>query len=142
MKLSNYFFIYIIVRIKCNRCGKGNDNLFNHQNSYNNRNNIISQINQRNDIGEGLNEIYYCPFMKARIFLKGNNKEDEIKDNIKNRRPFIERPGDWICYNCQNLNFQFRTNCNRCHIPKTENQKLIQNLEMNRNMMNINNNFQ
>ena len=80
--------------------------------------------------------------MKARIFLKGNNKEDEIKDNIKNRRPFIERPGDWICYNCQNLNFQFRTNCNRCHIPKIENQKLIQNLEMNRNMMNINNNFQ
>ena len=41
------------------------------------------------------------------------------------KKPFIERPGDWICSNCQNLNFSFRTNCNRCHLPKNEKQKNI-----------------
>ena len=86
------------------------------------------------DIGEGMNEIYYCPMMKAKIFLQGNN----IDPNLRNKKQqFIERPGDWICYNCQNLNFTFRTNCNRCHMPKIENMKLIHNLE---NMMNVNQN--
>ena len=92
-----------------------------------------------NEIGEGVNEIYYCPLMKARIILKGNNQEKEVKDNYKNRKQFKERPGDWVCYNCQNLNFTFRTNCNRCHLSKIENQKLMQDLEMRRYMVNINN---
>jgi hypothetical protein len=24
------------------------------------------------------------------------------------------RDGDWICFNCNNLNFSFRKKCNRC----------------------------
>lgn len=108
------------MRIKCNRCGKKNDNLFGNNNYH-----------HKNEIGEGLNEIYYCPFMKAKIFLGKNNQKNNIK--------FIERPGDWICYNCQNLNFKFRMNCNRCHMSKLNNKNLIQNLEKNRNMMNMNN---
>lgn len=51
---------------------------------------------------------------------KGNKKSNKCK------KPFIERPGDWICCNCQNLNFAFRTNCNRCHLSKAENQKIMQ----------------
>ena len=91
-----------------------------------------------NEIGEGMNEIYHCPLMKARIMLKGNNnQEKEINNN--NRRQFMERPGDWICYYCQNLNFTFRNNCNRCHVPRIESQRLIQKLEMNQGMININN---
>jgi hypothetical protein len=57
-------------------------------------------------------------------------------DEIKFKKPFIERPGDWICFNCYNLNFAFRTNCNRCHITKKNNQFLIKKA---RNMF-INNN--
>ena len=45
-----------------------------------------------NEIGEGVNEIYYCPLMKARITLKGNNQEKYNKDNFKNRKQYIERP--------------------------------------------------
>jgi len=26
------------------------------------------------------------------------------------------REGDWICLNCNNLNFSFRKKCNRCKI--------------------------
>ena len=48
---------------------------------------------------------------------KGNKKNNKCK------KPFIERPGDWICCNCQNLNFAFRTSCNRCHITKSDNEK-------------------
>ena len=44
----------------------------------------------------------------------------------KPKKKLIERPGDWICCNCKNLNFAFRTNCNRCHLTKSENQKYFQ----------------
>ena len=139
---SKYLIILfnIIVRIKCNRCGKKNDNLFNQQNSYGTRGgnaNINMMYHPMNEIGEGMNEIYHCPLMKAKIFLKGNNTQEN-----DNRKPFNERPGDWICYNCQNLNFTFRTNCNRCHISKIQNQKLIHDLEMQKYLMNINNHHQ
>ena len=36
----------------------------------------------------------------------------------KKIKPFIERSGDWFCFNCKNLNFAFRVVCNRCHISK------------------------
>lgn len=94
----------------------------------------MNQFQPMNEIGEGINEINHCPLMKARIILNGNNKENKNKD----RKQFIERTGDWICFNCQNLNFAFRTNCNRCHISKIENQQFIQNLGLNGNI----NNFQ
>ena len=86
-----------------------------------------------------MNEIYHCPFMKARIFLGGKNQENNLNNNnFNNKKTFIEKPGDWICNNCQNLNFSFRTNCNRCHISKSENQKSNQNFQMNGYINNMN----
>ena len=38
---------------------------------------------------------------------------------------FSERAGDWTCLHCQNLNFAFRTQCNRCHLPKEKSESLI-----------------
>ena len=117
MKVRFLFFIFHyynnIVRIKCNRCGKGNDNILNLQQQQLNR-----RQNMR-DNGEGRFDIYYCPLMKAKISLQRN-----MESNLRNKnQQFIERPGDWICAKCQNLNFAFRTNCNRCHLPKNEKQK-------------------
>jgi len=43
--------------------------------------------------------------------LKIGNKEFNEKQ-INNKK------GDWICLNCRNLNYSFRTFCNRCKIPK------------------------
>lgn len=30
------------------------------------------------------------------------------------------RPGDWVCHTCGNNNYSFRTNCNKCTIPKPQ----------------------
>ena len=36
----------------------------------------------------------------------------------KPKKKLIERPGDWYCAYCNNLNFAFRKECNRCRLPK------------------------
>jgi len=38
----------------------------------------------------------------------------------KSKKPFSERPGDWVCIKCKNLNFSFRNSCNRCETTKIE----------------------
>ena len=50
-------------------------------------------------------------------FSHNNNEHFKRKLN----RPFTEREGDWICFKCKNLNFAFRTICNRCHEAKNKN---------------------
>jgi len=47
-------------------------------------------------------------------------------DNNKLKKPFLERPGDWVCIKCKNLNFAFRNSCNRCHTLKTESNLLFE----------------
>jgi hypothetical protein len=46
-----------------------------------------------------------------------NKKKDE---NKKNKKKVKERKTDWLCLNCQNLNYGFRKNCNRCQIQRKE----------------------
>ena len=79
---------------------------------YNNNVNIGANNNQNI-----LNNYFYKSF--EGYYNSQNNNEFKFK------KPLIERPGDWICFNCHNLNFAFRTNCNRCHITKKYNQSLI-----------------
>jgi hypothetical protein len=47
-----------------------------------------------------------------------------FKADEKIKRPFTEKMGDWVCFCCKNLNFSFRTTCNRCSISKLDNAKL------------------
>jgi hypothetical protein len=49
----------------------------------------------------------------------------------KKMRPFTERSGDWICKNCKNLNFAFRTECNRCKLPKKDAVEIPKNKDIN-----------
>ena len=48
------------------------------------------------------------------------NKKNYIKKK-KKKKPFDRRKGDWYCPKCNNLNFAFRINCNRCKMPKPNN---------------------
>jgi hypothetical protein len=82
------------------------------------------KFNQKpNKIGE--NEIYY----------NKNNVEPEKKEE-KCKKPFEIREGDWTCEFCYNLNFAFRTKCNRCGVIKDF-------LQIKNNLsLNTNDNFQ
>ena len=64
----------------------------------------------------------YSPISNNNNYYKDKGDKGNKKNN-KGKKPFIERPGHWICNNCQNLNFSFRNNCNRCNLSKNKNQK-------------------
>lgn len=68
-----------------------------------------------------------CP-----VFITQIRENDFIPKLVKRKsRPFYERSGDWICNECKNLNFAFRTCCNRCKKPKGKAQEI--NLDDDRN---------
>lgn len=55
---------------------------------------------------------------------KNNNNKNLSNKSINNskgqanKKHFDKRKGDWLCPECNNLNFAFRIVCNRCHLPK------------------------
>ena len=66
----------------------------------------------------------------SKSFEGYNNNSKNNSDEYKCKKPFIERPGDWICFNCHNINFAFRTKCNRCHITKNNNKILFKRSQL------------
>ena len=52
------------------------------------------------------------------IFFNNIPKFGYNKTFKRKGKPFTEREGDWVCHSCKNLNFAFRVECNRCHLPK------------------------
>lgn len=114
------------MRYSCYKCEKININLLNRQGSLSD-NDLIS-IDQRlypnlpinnNNINSSTNE---C----QNIINNYNSKSFEgccgsrNNNDFKTKKPLVEKPGDWICINCHNLNFSFRTKCNRCHLAKKQ----------------------
>jgi hypothetical protein len=81
------------------------------------------------DINNINDELYYL--INNRLF-DGNGNESFNKYNFKNyvenknrithkKYKFPrEKKEDWVCPLCHNLNYSFRTICNRCKIPKKE----------------------
>ena len=57
---------------------------------------------------------------KEKISIDDNVYKNKTKKINSRKKVFKERKGDWICFNCNNLNFSFRTQCNRCKISKNE----------------------
>ena len=114
------------MRIECNRCKKNqnsNQLFFNSNNesstslnsTKNNyvRNKLLNE-NFNNNIDNNFFDNMY-PMKYSHSYSPKNKKRNNVKRKKKH-----------FCFNCDNLNFGFRTNCNRCQLTKTENQKIIQ----------------
>ena len=57
------------------------------------------------------------------IDLNKQNKPKQKKTKKEKVKNFVERENDWVCFYCQNLNFSFRENCNRCNAYKNDSEK-------------------
>ena len=96
----------------------------------------VEMFGRRGWICEGCNNFNYesrkkcnrCKIpkkpLKKTVIL--DNKGNKIIDNIMN----TNHKDDWNCYNCGNINYAFRLNCNRCqskreNFPNNENQNEI-----------------
>ena len=131
-KLFNFIYYLKIVRNICHKCGKININLLNNKGAFSD-NNIISLEqkffsnfpNYNNNRKFGMNNQNMINNYYSKSFKSHNSQNNNEEFKCKNKKPFIERPGDWICYNCHNINFAFRTKCNRCQITKNINHILI-----------------
>ena len=60
----------------------------------------------------------YIPLFEKNIIRRKNYNGCVIKNRTLN-----EKKDDWICFFCHNLNFSFRTKCNRCKAAKIESLK-------------------
>lgn len=66
-------------------------------------------------------------------FFSIENSDSNFRKKTNNNNHLKVRYGDWICPNCENLNFAFRNKCNRCGLSK-------ENLEQNENHLQIHEN--
>jgi len=86
------------------------------------------------------------------------NQKSVINTEMKKKKQFIDREGDWVCMKCKNKNFSFRILCNRCKLHKCESEEMysqhmknlmnlvkmnemMQNKIFNENSPNLSNNF-
>ena len=95
-------------------------------------NNILNLNNQQNPQETNFIQLQNQPKLNPLFFsynesqgqLKnsGNNKTNSKKNSSKiPKKPLDKRKGDWQCPRCNNLNFSFRVECNRCQLPKPNN---------------------
>ena len=55
-------------------------------------------------------------FLFSKNVKKNKKSKKNNKQKYKDKRPF-----DWVCNRCNNLNYSFRTFCNICNLPKSQN---------------------
>jgi hypothetical protein len=87
-------------------------------------NNEMVNIND-GEISNSISHIYKIHTKKLKYKENKENKKDKNKPknatnkNKKDNYPYLSlRKGDWLCQFCSNLNFSFRSFCNRCRAPK------------------------
>ena len=106
--------------------------------------NINNNINTNNMFNQQL-QMNLLNHKNLLNHITGNNKIQQQHMKEKGKKPFEIREGDWTCFYCNNLNFAFRTKCNRCGLAKEDsikkyNMKMLQNMYNNQqNIINSNN---
>jgi len=85
-------------------------------------------------------------YFKNNPFCYNMKNNDNSKKNINKKKlkkkQYIQKEGDWPCYDCKNINFSFRNVCNRCKLPKEESEKKYKEAgERFLKLFNINQNY-
>jgi hypothetical protein len=87
------------------------------------QNEIFNEFDQNLLLSLVQNGYEYIP-KRYQVQQKKINKNNKIKNyncnQQKNKKIIKERKGDWVCQFCSNINFAFRTICNRCKGRKEE----------------------
>ena len=69
---------------------------------------------------ETRNKCNRCFYAKEPKTIEEINKIKKEREEKSNKVKNIGKRSDWLCLNCQNLNYGFRKFCNRCHIERQE----------------------
>ena len=110
----------------CNYC-----NNFNYENRSKCNRCKIGKNNQKNKNQQKIN----VNFEKKNTQISNQNNQN----NLLLKQKFSERVGDWFCFKCKNLNFSFRTICNRCQLSKEDSDNYFQYFYDNLQNQNLNN---
>ena len=85
-------------------------------------NNTFFYIDRKDYLNKNIyfNEIFHDNNRNEKFnkYNSKNNLENKPRFNKKKKNILKEKKEDWICPLCMNLNYSFRTICNRCKIPK------------------------
>ena len=110
----------------CNYC-----NNFNYENRSKCNRCKIGKNNKKNKNQQKIN----VNFEKKNTQISNQNNQN----NLLLKQKFSERVGDWFCFKCKNLNFSFRTICNRCQLSKEDSDNYFQYFYDNLQNQNLNN---
>ena len=111
---------------------KEKDNKINNMNANSNIiNSLLSLVDDGYEFKPKNFKPIYDNYKNQNLFNKNNNNKNNMNQNIKNNNLFIfnnlnnyrDQKNDWVCTFCNNLNFSFRTKCNRCKVNKEESER-------------------
>ncbi|MCQ2821603.1 MAG: zinc finger Ran-binding domain-containing protein [archaeon] len=60
------------------------------------------------------------PLFKKKLNFQQPSSFDQPKCQKRKKGHFVQQEGDWQCFKCRNINFSFRSSCNKCGMSKEE----------------------
>ena len=114
---KNYFLLNDLIKEMDSSLYEQEENPNKYINNFNNSQFQNYIYNQPNYI---MNRNIFYPYGYIPLFEKNIIRGKNSNRFIMKTRSLNEKKDDWICFFCHNLNFSFRTKCNRCKASKNE----------------------